>query len=250
MAEFLTTSAITYKVEEIIKNAQDKLILVSPYLKFDNRVKELVEDKHRLPKTDIRLIFGKSGLQPDVIVWLNRLTRMRINFRENLHAKCYLNEDEALVTSMNLYEFSMRNNDEMGILVSREHDEEMHGAIREEVDRIERGSQDARLSVLMAEHDKRPPTPKASQKATGTRGRTTATAPEVGFCIRCKTEIPAKPMQPYCKRCFASWNRYKNEDYEEKHCHTCGRDHEATMKKPACLDCFKKYRNVLEFAAS
>ena len=26
-------------------------------------------------------------------------------FRRNLHAKCYLNEKEALLTSMNLYEF-------------------------------------------------------------------------------------------------------------------------------------------------
>ena len=49
--------------------------------------------------------------------------------------------------------------------------------------------------------------------------------------------------QPYCKRCYRSWSRYKNEDYEEKHCHTCGKEHQATMSKPLCLVCYRKYKD-------
>ena len=52
--------------------------------------------------------------------WLEGLTQIKTSFRRNLHAKCYLNENEALLTSMNLYEFSEKNNDEMGVLVSEE----------------------------------------------------------------------------------------------------------------------------------
>ena len=34
MAKFLTTSAVTYQVEKIIREAKKKLVLVSPYIKI------------------------------------------------------------------------------------------------------------------------------------------------------------------------------------------------------------------------
>lgn len=69
MAKFLNTSATNYYLEELIKNAQEKLILISPYLKLNDRMKELLEDKNRL-KIDVRIIYGKSELHPDEINWL------------------------------------------------------------------------------------------------------------------------------------------------------------------------------------
>ena len=61
MAKFLNTSGTSYYLEEIIKNTQDKLILISPYLKLNDRIKELLEDKNRL-KIDIRIVYGKNEL--------------------------------------------------------------------------------------------------------------------------------------------------------------------------------------------
>ena len=55
MAKFLNTSGTTYHLEEMIKKASDRLILISPYLKLNERVKELLEDKNRL-KIDIRSV--------------------------------------------------------------------------------------------------------------------------------------------------------------------------------------------------
>ena len=246
MAEFLTTSDITSRLEKIIKNANDKLILISPYLKVDKRIKELLDDKHRDTRIDIRVIYGKNDLQPEENIWLESLTRIRTSFREHLHAKCYLNEDEALVTSMNLYEFSMRNNDEMGILVSREHDKKLYDAVLEEAHSIESRSQGVRLTVAIVDDNE----PRSEPKRTRKRVPTTSRAVIEGSCIRCATSIPAKPMEPYCMRCYTSWNRFKNEEYEEQYCHTCGKEHKATMKRPVCLSCFRKYKNVLEFAAS
>ncbi len=40
---------------------------------------------------------------------------------QNLHAKCYLNEKAAIITSMNLYDFSQVNNNEMGVYTKLEH---------------------------------------------------------------------------------------------------------------------------------
>ena len=54
MAKFLNTSATTYYLEELIKQAKERLWLISPYLKFNDRIKELLEDKNRM-KIDIRI---------------------------------------------------------------------------------------------------------------------------------------------------------------------------------------------------
>lgn len=45
MSKFLNTSATTYYLEELIKNARERLYLISPYLKLNDRIKELLEDK-------------------------------------------------------------------------------------------------------------------------------------------------------------------------------------------------------------
>ena len=39
MAKFLNTSGTTYYLEELIKNAQERLYLISPYLKLNDRVR-------------------------------------------------------------------------------------------------------------------------------------------------------------------------------------------------------------------
>ena len=45
MAKFLNTSATNYFLEELIKQAKERVILISPFLKLNDRVKELLEDK-------------------------------------------------------------------------------------------------------------------------------------------------------------------------------------------------------------
>lgn len=67
----------------------------------------------------MRIVYGKSALLPEEINWLNGLTYIRTSFCKNLHAKCYLNEELCIVTSLNLYEFSKVNNNEMGVLLRR-----------------------------------------------------------------------------------------------------------------------------------
>ena len=42
MAKFLNSSGTTYHLEELIKNASDRLIIISPYLKLNERIKELL----------------------------------------------------------------------------------------------------------------------------------------------------------------------------------------------------------------
>ena len=49
------------------------------------------------------------------------------------------------------------------------------------------------------------------------------------------------------RRCYASWKRYENDSYEEKHCHTCGSKHAATLIKPLCGACYTKFKDLFKF---
>ena len=146
MAKFLTTSATTYHLEELIKNATEKVVLISPFLKLNDRVKELLEDKNRL-KIDIRIVYGKSELQPTEINWLKELSFVRTSFCKNLHAKCYMSEEACIITSLNLYEFSQVNNNEMGVLITRTDDADMYRDAHDEAQRIIRISDEVRISL-------------------------------------------------------------------------------------------------------
>jgi len=146
VAKFLNTSATNYFLEELIKEAKDRLILISPFLKLNDRMKELLADKDRL-KIDVRIVYGKSELQPEEINWLKELTYVRTSFCKNLHAKCYLSEELCIVTSLNLYEFSQVNNNEMGVLIRRSEDAELYKDAYEEAQRIIRISDEVRITL-------------------------------------------------------------------------------------------------------
>lgn len=235
MAKFLDTTGISYHLEQIIKKADERLIIISPYLKINDRIKELLEDKDRL-KIDIRVIYGKNELQPEENNWLKSMNSIRTSFCKNLHAKCYLNEKEALITSMNLYEFSQANNNEMGIHVDKESDEQLYTDINAESNRLIRISEEIKVSVE-----------KVPQQAAEKSSRSNSNNNDEGHCIRCNTSINLNPLVPYCKDCYKIWNKYKDEEYAEVYCHICGTEHETTMLKPTCYPCFKANKNKLEF---
>ncbi len=140
MAKFLTTNGINYVLEEIIKTAKERIVLVSPYLKLNPRIKELLSDGYR-PDLDIQILYGKKELDGPERQWLNSVPHIRASFCQNLHAKCYLNENLCVITSLNLHTFSQQNNNEMGVMVKRENDQQMFFDVTAEVDRLLRISE-------------------------------------------------------------------------------------------------------------
>lgn len=71
--------------------------------------------------------------------------------------------------------------------------------------------------------------------------------PKLGFCIRCKSEIPLNPKAPYCYECYKIWKKFENPNYQENICHLCGKSFETSMSKPACLKCFLQFREIVDF---
>lgn len=150
MATFLDTNATSHYLSNLVKNAKDKLVIVSPLLKLNDRIKDLLKEQDRM-KIDIRVVFGKSELAPQEMNWLHGLESVRTSFSKDLHAKCYLNEYEAIITSMNLYEFSQVNNIEMGIHFSLDEDAGLYRDTLAEVQRIIRNSESIRMTAVAEE---------------------------------------------------------------------------------------------------
>lgn len=85
MVKFLNTSATNLLPR---RNYQERCRAVNadqPLLKLNDRMKELLADKNRL-KIDVRIVYGKSELQPQETEWLSGLTYIRTSFCKNLHA--------------------------------------------------------------------------------------------------------------------------------------------------------------------
>ncbi len=246
MAEFLRTSDVSARLESIIVDARQRLVLISPYLQVSDNLKERIESRVR-SGIDVHIMYRELKAKEDT--WLDSMPSVRTSSCKNLHAKCYWNEREALLTSMNLYQFSQVNNFEMGVLVSSERDPELYRQIVEESEHIIEVSEKVRIPsksvAKIAERSREYSAAKRTREST----RATPTTPQQGFCIRCKDDLPANPLRRYCEPHYKTWKRYGNPEYEEKHCHTCGREHTATMDKPVCIECYRKYRNVFEPAA-
>ena len=107
------------------------------------------------------------------------------------------------------------------------------------VDRVEAVQDDEQKSTEDTRVGK---TPKTSAARTRKEATPVLQAPEKGYCIRCKADLPANPTQPYCSRCIMRvGGDSRNKEYEEKRCHTCGNEHAATLlKKPLCPDLLRE----------
>ena len=151
MASFLTTNGVSHHLEEIVKRARESLFLVSPYLKLNSRFRDLLA--HRMKRgLRVRLVYGKQRELDDRLgEWLAAQPNVKCRFRPHLHAKCYLCEDTAVVTSMNLYEFSQQTNDEFGVLLRLADDRAAFTELVAEVNRIYAAAEPVTLAAPVSD---------------------------------------------------------------------------------------------------
>ncbi len=122
MAEFLTASELNLALEKLIKEAEVELILISPYIKLHDRLKDELKKKRDLHNLRIRLLFGKNeedlskSMGPADVEFFTSFPNVQIYYEKNLHAKYYANEMRGLITSMNLHQFSQNTNIEAGVM--------------------------------------------------------------------------------------------------------------------------------------
>lgn len=137
MAKFLDTQAISNELTRLIKEAKEKIILISPFLKANIQIQERLKTKGKLGTlSEIVIVYGKSELKESELSWIKEIDDLKLYEKNNLHAKCYVNEDKAIICSMNLYDYSQQNNIEMGILITKEQDKDVYEELVDEINNI------------------------------------------------------------------------------------------------------------------
>lgn len=233
----MTTTGTSHHIENIIMEARSKLILVSPYLQLSKTFYERLKDASGRGVA-IKIIFGKDELKPNERNSLAELKNVEIFFFENLHAKCYFNESKMVITSMNMYEFSEKNNREMGVLIHLATDKDLYDRAVSETLSIFQSSEQIALRKTerpIYNDSKKSADVKQTKKAKVLRG----------YCIRCQTRIDYDPNRPYCGDCYAVWAQYENPEFVENVCHRCGEFEATTMNKPQDYKCYQEWQKEL-----
>ena len=122
MAKFLTGNELNSELEKIFEDAQEQIILISPYIKLHDRFISTLKSKKDNPNLEITIVFGKNeddlskSMKYEDFEFFKEFPNIQIRHERRLHAKYYANETAAILSSMNLYSYSQDNNIEAGIL--------------------------------------------------------------------------------------------------------------------------------------
>ncbi len=122
MARFLTGNELNAEVGNIIEKAEEQIILISPYIKLHDRFVSALRAKKNIDKLQITIVFGKNekdlskSMKQEDFSFFKEFPNIQIRYEKRLHAKYYANESVAILTSMNLYDFSQDNNIEAGVM--------------------------------------------------------------------------------------------------------------------------------------
>lgn len=240
MAKFINTAKAVSEIEDLIKSAGERLILVSPYLKLSNKFRELLAHRNNKDKITT-VIFGKQELNSDEMKFLQGLRFVILKYSEDLHAKCYVNDDKMVITSLNLYEFSMVNNKEMGVLIDKNDssDSQLFEDAIKEVNYINETSLRFELNASKPTFSKQADNRSSKEKSTFI-----PTNIGKGFCIRTGVEISFNVDRPLCYEAFKKWNEFGDPDYPEKFCHFSGEpsNGETSVSRPILNKNWKKAR--------
>ncbi len=233
--ELLTAHHLPYRVVNIIENAQDFVLLVTAYLTswthLDHAIKTTIARGvpinlvMRAPDGAKRDREKREQEAEDL-----RQLGVKVHFVERLHAKAYVNEKEAIVTSFNLVSGS-NESIELGVLIQDP------VLVRDCVSKVQ-----AYCPDLVAT---KAPTPKASKAASASNQKPEVEAP--ASCIGCSDPLPFNPTRPMCLSCYRSSK--KGEDLaalEKRSCHRCGKPGPATLARPICPECWKSLPKDLQ----
>jgi len=121
MSKFITGKELEDTIYDTIWETESKLLIVSPYIKLDDYFKKLFDKHENNPKIHLILVFGKNekavrkSMSKSDFDYFKKFLNISIIYIPNLHAKYYGNEKQGVITSINLYDYSFKNNIEFGV---------------------------------------------------------------------------------------------------------------------------------------
>ncbi len=252
MVEILNTDAINMRITDVCEVAKKHLVIISPFLKINDKLRRTIETAINR-KVKVTVIYGKKALDTDTYEWLKSLSYCNIGFLNNLHAKLILNEEAAVLSSMNLYEYSQVNNEELGLFAwlkdgKNEYKDLLYESIRiinsstKQFGKWDLEDLEKPLHGLMKKESIFIPVKENCGDIVTAETPVKTTEKKLCHCIRCGRVIPSYHDFVYCGRCFESWKQFYNTKYVEKegHCYICGKPCIVSAERPACPDCYKE----------
>ncbi|MFA5971926.1 MAG: phospholipase D family protein [Lentimicrobiaceae bacterium] len=121
MSKFLTGKELENTVYDIIWKASNTLLIISPYINLDTYFRKLFENHLNNPRLHIIIVFGKNennvkkSLSSSDFDFFKKFMNISILYIPNLHGKYYANDTQSVITSINLYDYSFKNNIEFGV---------------------------------------------------------------------------------------------------------------------------------------
>lgn len=219
----ISANKVTPAFEEIVEHASHLLVIVTPYFEPWTHLSSLLHQKLERGIQMLLLLRGgddRAKREASALPFQQR--GAQVQFLERLHAKIYISEHHALLTSMNLLAAS-RDSWEVGTLFDATEDRASYQQIVVMATNLFQTA-----SRAAAPEHQTPITPRVA-----TSRRTSS-----GHCIRCADAVGADPEKPFCRDCYLSWAEWENPDYQEQFCHLCGRQWTSTKAKPLCRTCW------------
>ena len=218
---YLSGRELATFLEEMIENTRKWLIIVSPFVRiFGGRIPGYIE---KLVARNIEIILIYNSARQDAIKkedyeWLIK-KNVQLKGSRNLHAKCYINEKYALVTSMNLYDYSLSKNFEMGFIhnvagyiddnsyVYGKENDSIYMNILEDVLNI--NCDDSPINFDYEKYTK-------------------------GYCISTGVKIPFNIDKPMCDEAWEEWCKIGDPMMQQNYCHYSGEksNGETSVYKP------------------
>ena len=238
MENILTAHQISASIVDIIERAKDYCFLITPYYRPWELLSRALEKASKKEKK-VFFILREDANSKDTINYLNKELGFDVVLVERLHTKLYLNESEALITSMNLYDSSKEFNYELGYLLTgfqnikklKEHIIE-DDLLSSNSNIVYKGRYIKAVDVKNEENQKEI-TKTTKNVPVENKGRSYF----MGYCIRCKKSLEINRNYPLCNDCYSIWSQFMNGDYEERYCHRCGNESKVSKNKPFCIKC-------------
>jgi hypothetical protein len=270
MSTFLFGNSLNAAIENIFREATDKLVLISPYIKLHERLKSSLLNHIKKDKLQIVIVFGKNdddfskSMSIDDIEFFKQFPNVEIRHEKRLHAKYYANNNSAIITSMNLYSYSQDNNIEVGILMETKIlgnslDSEAYNYFTEEV--IEQSTvifkktpnYESSMAGIIKKYTgstiKIDDTSKVIINKKGEYKQDSSTSKQTGYCIRTSVKIPFNTDRPLCDEAYKSWKKYEDKNYSEKYCHFSGEpsNGQTSFSKPILQKNWRKAKETFNF---
>jgi hypothetical protein len=253
MAEFVKGYDLNARLEMIFEKAENQLIIISPFIKLHSKIKDILKSRKSNDKLKITIVFGKNegniskSVDIHELEFFKEFPNIEIYYEPRLHAKYYSNESMAMLSSMNLYDYSQDNNIEFGIVTKTTLIGDIKGILTG--DHVDKQAMEYFHDVINNSKALYIKTPVYEDKLMGlyhkyinskitldelsshyrikssrskTKNITKKEPEQSGYCIRTGDKIPFNIDMPMSNSAFQTWSNFKDENYPEKFCHFSG----------------------------